>query len=140
MEITPAFNSVAAGPAGETGVVSSGPAPTGPIAPAASGEFATATDNSYPAPSATVAQRDYTPGLTLESAEAELEMLESGRATPAARHNFNPPSKLKKIVDAKIEREREARVSALKAYVQFKKNEPMHDAHHAQGEELAFNL
>jgi hypothetical protein len=62
-----------------------------------------------------------TPCETFKNAESEIEVLERGRAKPRNELNYNPPRKLKTIVDSAFERRREARISALKAYLEFKR-------------------
>lgn len=139
-DLTSTFNSAAAGPSGEAGAVTSGPSPGGPNAPAASATFRAAAETSQSTIANATVQPEPLPVPTIENAEAELRGLEDGRATPAPRNNLNPPSNVKKIVDSKIERQREARIGALKAYMQFKQNEAAHEARHEHGEELEFGL
>jgi hypothetical protein len=72
-------------------------------------------------------------------AQAELKALEAGRAKPAPRLNCNPPDRDKTPVDRTIERNREARASALDAYIQFEQSRPIHEIDQEQSEGLEFN-
>jgi hypothetical protein len=129
MDLTPEFNSAAGGSEGGAGPIDRGPNPTGPASPSVSGDIVL-----------TEAHLELTPQLTLEEALAELEILEKGRATPAPRLNNDPPKHLKTPVDSQVERNREARASALKAYLQFHDHEPDPEPNHDQGEDLEFSI
>jgi hypothetical protein len=147
MELTPTYNAAAGGPSGEAGTVT-GSGPHGPSGPdtSSSGEshseslpsapahgeaqfltseqFSTAVESSASRVVENHPSETAHPGLTVDFAQRELETLEEGRAKPKPQLNQEPRQPLKKIVDSKIERQREARVSALKAYLNFKEREP----------------
>jgi hypothetical protein len=138
--ITPTFNAASSGLSGESGAVTSTPNPTGPQTPGTAAEAPTASIHSAefhgaaapqasePAPAVAPTQFEPSQAFTAERANAELDMLERGRAKPSAQKNLTPRPQLKKIVDSEIERKREARISALKAYMQFKRNEATYGA------------
>lgn len=76
-----------------------------------------------------------------EAARKELESLEAGRPKPAPHHRVNPPAQLKKIADNQAERQREVRISAIKAYLEFHQDEEIeqrHDQEHFEGLDLDF--
>jgi hypothetical protein len=76
---------------------------------------------------------------SLEEAEAELAQLEDQRAAPALRDNFKPPAKLEQIVHTEIERQRENRIFALKAYLEHSRSGPRAAPEHNRGEDLEFD-
>lgn len=115
--LTNTFNTAAGGPTGESETINSGPSPTGPESPG--GAFAAATEIEERNDSRMVESHQPLRLFTVEEAETELEVLERGRATPKPQNNFDPPDHVKNVVDVETERRREARVVALKAYVQF---------------------
>lgn len=134
--ITSSFNAAAAGPTGEAGTVSSGPSPTGPASPTS--PFVAAAEAPSSSPSNPIVEPALT--ITVESVEAELHTLEAGRPRPTPRHNLNPPRTLKKIVDSQTERQREARIKALKAYTRSRGHHVDHELWHDQGGDLGFGL
>jgi len=128
--ITPTFTDAAGGPeSGADPVESGGPhtlnggaaerieatedlerADTAPAEDAA--QAAPTTADSEPAETPSEDRAD-----PVAQAQAELEQLEAGRPTPQPRNDFQPPRKLIQIVHTEVERKRENRIAALKAYL-----------------------
>lgn len=147
MDLTSAFNAAAAGPSSDGANVSGSPAPKGPAPSAAEQATSEATSakaetasNDFAQASTNLQNAQGTENLTsntldVANAEAELEALEVGRAEPARENNLNPPRRLKKIVDSQVERQRESRIGALKAYLEFRGREAEHqvEAEHTNG-------
>ena len=129
MDLTRDFNEAAAGPSSDPLAVDSGaPLDRGPGGAAAEpenvGQAAEASD---------------APSPSLEEAAAELAQLEDQRAAPALRDNYKPPPKLEQIVHTEIERQRENRIFALKAYLESSRLALEATPEHDQGEDLEFD-
>ena len=119
MDLTRDFNEAAAGPSSDPlAVDGAAPIDRGPAGAAAESE--------------NVEQ-------VAEEAEAELAQLEDQRAAPALRDNFKPPPKLEQIVHTEIERQRENRIFALKAYLESSRLALEATPEHDQGEDLEFD-
>jgi len=127
MDLTPTFNAAAGGPTGEpASSEGQGPQDSGGGGASATVEANALSEAAAPAETEPVAP----PPLSLEDAEAELEALEAGRPKPALRDDFNPPAKLRQIVHTEVERQRELRVSALEAYLEFSQSDPENTRDH----------
>jgi len=133
--ITPTFTDAAGGPeSGADPVESGGPdtldggaaeriegkaelerADTAPTEGAA--QAAPTTTDSEPAETPSEDRTD-----PIAQARAELEQLEAGRPAPQPRNDFQPPRKLIQIVHTEVERKRENRIAALKAYLDDRPN------------------
>jgi|GEM_PF-3025670 len=70
------------------------------------------------------------PPLSLKDAEAELAELEAGRPKPTPTEDFKPDPHLVQIVHTQIEQDRENRIAALSAYLEFSRSGPEHAAEH----------
>lgn len=64
-----------------------------------------------------------------EAARKELDVLEAGRPKPAPHHRLNPPTQLKKIADNQAERQREQRITSIRAYLDYHGDEGMKREH-----------
>lgn len=164
-EITGAFNAAAAGPSGEASAAGSGPMPSTPggsgAATAESSHTSSGSSSTFHnantdgtniekfnAASELIASEasndnhssDQEPGSTIASAKAEFAILERAKLKPSLRLNLKPPAQVKNAVDLKAERQRVARASALKAYVEFRMKNEAQDTGCSQGEELEYCL
>ena len=133
MDLTASFNTAAGGPSDESAGENRSPQdPMGPGPASAEGERTAAqTSDSNNAENQTAARSH----LSVADAEAELETLEAGRATPDPHPTLKPTTKLRQIVDAEVERKREARISALKAYLGLRRSEAEPQNEHEQDNE-----
>ena len=129
MDLTRDFNEAAAGPSSDPlAVDGAAPIDRGPAGAAAESENVEQ-----------VAEESDASSSSLEEAEAELAQLEDQRAAPALRDNFKPPPKLEQIVHTEIERQRENRIFALKAYLESSRLALEVTPEQDQGEDLEFD-
>jgi hypothetical protein len=144
MEITPAFNDAAQGggglsqlahgpdghsPGGDGTAAETPETKTGTEVASASARLANEFNSVTAEPEAPGREREESADdgrPSIADAKAELETLEAGRPAPGPRAELKPPPHLVRIVNSGSERRREARISALKAYLEFQGSGPEH--------------
>ena len=122
MELTSEFNNVTQGDGASTSGSGSEAEPQGtsldPASQVSASSEMTRTNPSHQSLDDQTEHYEAAPvAYSIEEAQAELELLETGRAEPTPKHELKPPRAIAKFGLILNEGKREARILALQAYI-----------------------